>query len=201
MWVSTSFSASSWLQPLQVAFTFPSNCSAKMLRQKPSLGCLHIWQFFTPFFTSWPAQCLQTGWPHGLKWKESMSSVRRNLCPWNNQSKAFYFSYQISQINLFWDAAYIHVFEELLRRHVWQVISGIPRARYDIAVNWDDWKRFLLQVFVTVYPLAGLLGSYGKHVRFRLEYCSLNSFIINGPLPLFAFRALFQYIKGINASV
>ena len=45
-WISTSFSTSSWLQPLQVAFTFPSNCSAKMLRQKPSLGCLHIWQFF-----------------------------------------------------------------------------------------------------------------------------------------------------------
>ena len=54
----------------------------------------------------------QTGWPHGLaicrltigyvlKWKESMSSVRRNLCPWNNQSKEFYFSYQISQINSF----------------------------------------------------------------------------------------------------
>ena len=111
-WVSTSFSASSWLQPLQVAFTFPSNCSAKMLRQKPNLGCLHIWQFFTPFFTSWSAQCPQTGWPHGLaicgltigyvlKWKESMSSVGRNLYPWNNQSKEFYFSYQISQINSF----------------------------------------------------------------------------------------------------
>ena len=85
---------------------------AKMLRQKPNLGCLHIWQFFTPFFTSWSAQCPQTGWPHGLaicgltigyllKWKESMSSVGRNLCPWNNQSKEFYFSYQISQINSF----------------------------------------------------------------------------------------------------
>ena len=65
--VSTSFNATSWLQPLQVAFTFPSNCWAKMLRQlKPSLGCLQIWQFFTPFFTSWSAQCPQTGWPHGL---------------------------------------------------------------------------------------------------------------------------------------
>ena len=111
--VSTSFNATSWLQPLQVAFTFPSNCWAKMLRQlKPSLGCLQIWQFFTPFFTSWSAQCPQTGWPHGLaicgltigyvlKWKESKSSVRRNLCPWNNQSKEFYFSYQISQITSF----------------------------------------------------------------------------------------------------
>ena len=159
--VSTSFNATSWLQLLQVAFTFPSNCWTKMLRQlKPSLGCLQIWQFFTPFFTSWSAQCPQTGWPHGLaicgstigyvlkwiacsrrsdsrareknsrrkkekkqqqlnslptyrrallserleqamKWKESMSSVRRNLCPRNNQSKEFYFSYQISQINSF----------------------------------------------------------------------------------------------------
>ena len=85
-WVLTSFSASSWLQPLHVAFTFPSNCSAKMLRQKPCLGCLHIWQFCTPFFISWSAQCPHIGWPHGLaicgltigyvlKLKELMSSV------------------------------------------------------------------------------------------------------------------------------
>ena len=76
-WVSTSFSASSWLQPLQVAFTFPSNCSAKMLRQKPSLGCLHMWQFVMPFFTSWSAQCCKLGdhmdwqfvhWPSDTYW-------------------------------------------------------------------------------------------------------------------------------------
>ena len=82
-------------------------------------------------------------------------------------------------------------------------LSQVYHVRYDIAVNWDGEKRFLLQVFVTVDPLARLflLGSYGKHVRFRLEYCSLNNFIINGSLPLSAFRALFQYIKGVNASV
>ena len=62
---------------------------------------------------------------------------------------------------------------------------------------------FSLKVFVTVDPLTRLflLGSYGKHLRFKLEYCSLNNFIINGPLTLFAFRALFQYIKGVHASV
>lgn len=31
----------------------------------------------------------------------------------------------------------------------------------------------------------------------RHEYYSLNNVIANGPLPLFVFRALFQYIKGI----
>ena len=62
---------------------------------------------------------------------------------------------------------------------------------------------FSLKVFVTVDPLTRLflLGLYGKHLRFQLEYCSLNNFIINGPLTLFAFRALFQYIKGVHASV
>lgn len=34
----------------------------------------------------------------------------------------------------------------------------------------------------------------------RHECYSLNNVITNGPLLLFAFRALFQYIKGITAS-
>ena len=73
-WVSTSFSTSPWLQPLQVAFTFPSNCSAKMLLAWAVCTC---GSFFTPFFTSWSAQCRKlgdhmdwrfVGWPSDMYW-------------------------------------------------------------------------------------------------------------------------------------